>query len=178
MLAGKSEPLVGPAAVNNWLFERKLLGGSSSGGGGGSARAGVAPPPYSVPPLQPRKSNALPEPISASTAANSKQGPPPVSGSEGGPEAWHAAEMAGGQWSDNYSFLGDDGFKSETGMNPIVRNFELLGGPVGPAAGGGGKGGGGAKQPPRSAKEEKLLSDFEAYSKSRDMEFAGPRRIG
>ena len=179
VVQGKSEPLVGPSAVNNWLFERKLLGAGGASSGGGSGRAGVAPPPYSVPPLQPRKSNALPEPISSATAATSKQGPPSLAGGADGPEAWHAAEMAGGQWSDNYSFLGDT-FSSEKGLNPIVRNFESLAGPVGmPGAGGGGGGGGGSKpQQPRSAKEEKLLNDFEAYSKSREMEFSGPKRIG
>lgn len=41
MLAGAAAPLVGPMAVNNWLFERKMGGGSSASGGGVGAVPGV-----------------------------------------------------------------------------------------------------------------------------------------
>ena len=102
-------------------------------------------------------------------------------------QAWHS-EMDGGSWSDNYSFV-EDTFTSEKGINPIIRNFESLIQPVGipgitgPARGGGGGGGGGglgaagfSGQAPRTAKEEKLLKEFEAFSKSRDREFSPARR--
>jgi hypothetical protein len=82
--------------------------------------------------------------------------------------------MAGGHWSDNYSFVSDS-FTSEKGLNPIVRNFELLQSAA-PQRGGGavvGTGGG----PARTAKEEKLLKEFEQFSKMRDMEFMGPKRM-
>jgi hypothetical protein len=85
--------------------------------------------------------------------------------------------MSGGHWSDSYSFLGDT-FTAEKGMNAIVRNFELLGGPVGGPVESSGRSGGSGAAVKKSAKEEKLIADFEAYAKSRDMEFSGPRRIG
>jgi hypothetical protein len=87
--------------------------------------------------------------------------------------------MAGGNWSDDYSFL-DEVFTAEKGVNPIVRNFELLGGPAsaGGARGGGRSGGTAAPAVQRSAKEERLLREFEAFSKSRDMEFSAPQRMG
>ncbi len=71
MLAGAAAPLVGPSAVNNWLFERKMGGGSggggaSSGGGAGSSggtmtarRAPLAVPVYN-PDLSARPSGATP----------------------------------------------------------------------------------------------------------------------
>jgi hypothetical protein len=172
IVQGEYEPRVGPAAVNNWLFERRLLGN-----GGGSKPTNQTIPSYATPPI-PKKSNTLPEPISSSTAATSTQGPPALAGGgeAGGPEAWHGAEMAGGHWSDNYSFVSDS-FTSEKGLNPIVRNFELLqsAGPQRGGAAGGAAGGGGG--PARTAKEEKLIKEFEQFSKMRDMEFAGPKRM-
>ncbi len=133
-------------------------------------------PTYS-PDLAPRAgpSAKLPAAVSANTAAKSTQGPPALAGdSTDGPEAWHGAEMAGGNWSDAYSFLGDS-FTAEKGINPIHRNFELLSsGLPGPS---GGKGNS-APAVKRSAKEEKLLSDFESFSKARDMEFSPTKRIG
>lgn len=182
VVAGESEPRVGPSAVNNWLFERRLLqeGAGSKGGRQDpfavEARSGTVPT-YSMPTAPPQQSSRLPDPISASTAATSKQGPPSLPGSEEGPAAWHSAEMAGGNWSDDYSFL-DEVFTTEKGVNPIVRNFELLNGGVAPP---GTRGGGTQKapaQPQRSAKEERLLREFEAFSKARDMEFSAPQRMG
>jgi hypothetical protein len=125
----------------------------------------------------PTPSSKLPEPISANTPADSKQGPPVLAGSHmEGPQAWHG-EMDGSNWSDGYSFLNDT-FTSERGYNPIVRNFESL--VSAPSMGGMGGGSVGMSAPPtqKSAKEEKLLKDFEAYSKSRDMEFSAPKRMG
>jgi hypothetical protein len=173
IVEGEASPRVGPSSVNNWLAERRMAGG---GGGGGGV------PSYSTPAVStiPAMSAKLPEPISANTPADSKQGPPDLPGSHmDGPQAWHG-EMDGSSWSDGYSFLNDN-FTSERGYNPIVRNFESLVATPSMGGMGGGVGGGGmAGNAPvqRSAKEEKLLKDFEAYSKSRDMEFSAPKRMG
>jgi hypothetical protein len=169
VVEGEAAPRVGPVAVNGWLAERR------------GTRSSQGVPSYSSPVSNtPAMSSKLPEPISANTPADSKQSPPVLAGSQmEGPQAWHG-EMDGSSWSDGYSFL-NDSFTAEKGFNPIIRNFESLvsapsyGGPVG---GGVGSGGFTAPAPQRSAKEEKLLKDFEAYSKSRDMEFAGPQRLG
>ncbi len=192
VVEGEEAPRVGPSAVNNWLFERKLL----AAGGGGSSGGGAASRPQ-APPSKPQPSNKLPEPISANTPATSKQGPPVLPGSQmEGIEAWHGAEMSGGAWSDEYSFL-DDAFTSEKGYNPIIRNWESLAGPtlgkgsaiggggVGNRGGPGGAGGGGGLGaaafggggPAKSAKEEKLLAEFEQFSKMRDMEFSPIKRM-
>jgi hypothetical protein len=80
-------------------------------------------------------------------------------------------EMSGSKWSDNYSFLGGAEFTSDKGYDPIARNFESLlpagslGGPPVASA---------APAPKRSAKEDELLRQFEAFSKARDSEVAGP----
>jgi hypothetical protein len=185
VVAGEDSPRVGPAAVNNWLFERKM-------GASGTSQAKPAPAPA---PAQGQQ--RMPEPISANTPASSKQGPPVLANSAmEGIEAWHGAEMSGGAWSDEYSFL-DDSFTSDKGYNPIVRNWESLAGPVtgrgsggaggaGGAGAGAGKGGLGAAGfsggsggggPAKSAKEEKLLNEFEQFSKMRDMEFSPIKRM-
>jgi hypothetical protein len=169
VVAGEDSPRVGPAAVNNWLFERKLLNQAQS---------------KPAPAQKPR----MPEPISANTPASSKDGPPVLANSQmEGIEAWHGAEMSGSAWSDEYSFL-DDSFTSEKGYNPIIRNWESLAGPppqrgAGGAGGKGGPGGGvgsggfGGGGPAKSAKEEKLLKEFEQFSKMRDMEFSPIKRM-
>lgn len=179
---GESEPRVGPAAVNNWLFERNLLGGGSGSGSGGSGGSGGAnssgmgkkqdstrPPVYSMDvPIGP-------PPSRVTFSDPPKQGSAPDAD---GPMAWHGEEMSGNSWSDSYSFINDT-FTAEKGMNAIVRNFELLGGSVGiPGITQSAAMNTSQPQQKRSAKEEKLISDFEAYAKSRDMEFSGPRRIG
>lgn len=181
-VAGEDAPRVGPSAVNNWLFERRLLSEGAGSRGGRQdpfaveSRSGTVPS-YSMPASSPQQNSRLPDAISASTPANSKQGPPVLSGTEEGPVAWHSAEMAGGNWSDDYSFL-DEVFTAEKGVNPIVRNFELLDG--GMSSVGAARGGSRSSAAPtvqRSAKEERLLREFEAFSKSRDMEFAAPQRM-
>jgi hypothetical protein len=167
VVEGEEGPRVGPSAVNNWLFERKM----------GASQAPAAP-------ARAQPSNKLPEPISANTPADSKQGPPVLPGSRmEGIEAWHGAEMSGSAWSDEYSFL-DDAFTSEKGYNPIIRNWESLAGPVvgkGAGVGGGGAGargaGGAGPGPAKTAKEEKLLKEFEQFSKMRDMEFSPIQRM-
>jgi hypothetical protein len=85
-----------------------------------------------------------------------------------GPDAYHSAEMASGKWSDAYSFLGDN-FSAEKGYDPIQRNFQSLLGP-GPVSGAASS----APAEKRSPKEDALLKDFEAYSKARDRDVAGP----
>ncbi len=173
--------LIGPTAVNNWLFEQRLLNGNSAPQPDPFKERTQAPsvPTYS-PDMAPRASPAakLPPAISSNTAAKSSQAPPALAGgATDGPEAWHSAEMAGGNWSDAYSFLSDT-FTAEKGINPIHRNFELLqsGGVAGGSAGGSAGASGAAVK--RTAKEEKLLSDFEAFTRKRDMEFSSSKRIG
>lgn len=178
---GEQKPRVGPNEVNNWLFERRLSQGKKVEDRKNAFEERNAPlkmPTYS-PDLAPRASpaprqnTAMPPAISASTPATSKQGPPSSSDTMDGPAAWHGAEMSGGHWSDSYSFL-------EEGSMNIVRNFEMLQDPTAMMQSGGGGNSSAAKGPaqPRSAKEEKLLSEFEAYSKAREMDFAPKKRIG
>jgi hypothetical protein len=77
--------------------------------------------------------------------------------------------MGAAKMSDNYSFL-TDAFTIENGgsMSRIVRNFQELGGPVAEAAT--------AAAAPRSKKEDALLRDFEAFSRSRDADLPGPTK--
>jgi hypothetical protein len=77
-------------------------------------------------------------------------------------------EMGASKMSDNYSFL-TDAFTIEKGgsMSRILRNFEQLGGTVANSASS-------AQATPRTKKEEALLQDFEAFSRSRDMDLPGP----
>jgi hypothetical protein len=185
MLVNDEDPLVGTVAVNNWLFTRKLLanGGEQRQGNAITDRnEAIRMPTYSPDlPIRPvPASNKLPPAINGAESATSKMSPKTEDGtvSDGGPMAWHSAEMAGGHWSDSYSFLGDT-FTSEKGINPIIRNFELLGDGAGLSGAGGSVGAAPrAQQPPQSAKEKKLLADFEAYAKARDSEYTGTRRIG
>jgi hypothetical protein len=173
LVAGSDSPLVGATAVNNWLFERKLLGaGGSAGGGGGSSRnEAVKVPTYSADNI-PR-----PSPSSGGKAPNGIPASGPMKqGEDGGPAAWHSAEMAGGNWSDKYSFVGDS-FTAQNGVNPIVRNFELLGGGVPGIPGGGGSAQPAQKQQ-MSEKGARLLSDLEAFTAARDKEFTSHKRIG
>jgi hypothetical protein len=175
ILANGEENLVGPQAVNNWLFSRKLLQNSGSGSGSGETKGNAfkeRSEPIRVPEYSPNV------PTRPTPAPKHDSGSHPTSAPSDGTEplAWHDAEMAGGNWSDSYSFV-DDSFTAEKGMNRIIRNFESLGGgPVGGAPVGGG--GSGKPQQQRSAKEDKLLREFEAFSKMRDMEFTAPKRMG
>ena len=108
----------------------------------------------------------LPPAISASTPATAAMAPPKLAGSsEEGPAAYHGTEMGGGKWSDAYSFVNHTDYTAEKGYDPIVRNFELLGGP---SVGGGST----AAAAKRSAKEDALLRDFEAYAATRDRDVA------
>ena len=113
----------------------------------------------------------LPPAISASTPATAAMAPPKLAGSsEDGPAAYHGTEMGGGKWSDAYSFVNHTDYTAEKGYDPIVRNFELLGGPSVP----GGTAASASAAPKRSAKEDALLRDFEAYAASRDRDVAPP----
>lgn len=192
-VAGEDTPRIGPGPVNNWLFERKN-GGSGSTRSAAAAmedrRAPLAPPVYN-PDMSPRAettgraaaaappprggSGALPAAISSSTPANSTMSPPTVADSSDGPMGFHFGEMSGNRLSDSYSFLGGPEFSAEKGFNPIPKNFELLGGPGamgGPA--GSASGGAAAAAHKPSAKEAKLLSDFERYTAARDRDIPGP----
>lgn len=171
ILANGEDPLIGPQAVNNWLFSRRLMqntGSSSEKPKNDAFKERTEP--VRVPEYSPEVTT---RPVPAAKhGSGSAPTSAPSDGSE--PLAWHGAEMAGGHWSDSYSFV-DDPFTAEKGMNRIIRNFESLGGP-GPV---GNAGSAPANKPPqpRTAKEEKLLKEFEQFSKMRDMEFSGPKRM-
>lgn len=172
ILANGEENLVGPQAVNNWLFSRRLLQNSGTDENKPNAFKERSEP-IRVPEYSPDVA-IRPTPASKHSSGNNNNVSMSVPSDGTEPLPWHDAEMAGGNWSDSYSFV-DDPFTSEKGMNRIIRNFESLGGPVGPA----GTSASAAKPAqPKSAKEEKLLKEFEAFSKMRDMEFTGPKRIG
>jgi hypothetical protein len=195
--AGSSEPLVGPGAVNNWLFGRKM------GVSGGERKSGAAaldernalirPPEYN-PDLAPRPHAAARSTAPPPTPAGGGAGAADTSSSSGKPDllgvkayegtdanvlAYHGNEMSGsGKWSDSYSFLGAGGDTASDKMyNPIGRQFESLVGSPGVsglgagAAGGGGAGGGGSK---RSAKEDAEQRRLEAYMSARDSDVPGP----
>lgn len=135
-----------------------------------SYTAPVSASSYSPLPSTGGGSSKLPPAISASTPATAAMAPPKLAGSsEDGPAAYHGTEMGGVKWSDAYSFVNHTDYTAEKGYDPIVRNFELLGGPL---AGGGGSTA--AAAPKRSAKEDALLRDFEAYAASRDRDVAPP----
>jgi len=92
MLAGAAAPLVGPSAVNNWLFERKMGGGSASSSGGASSggamtdrRAPLAVPVYN-PDLSARPSAATapaPAPAMVRPAAPMPSATTPMIGASG-----------------------------------------------------------------------------------------------
>jgi hypothetical protein len=189
-VAGEDTPRIGPGPVNNWLFERKNGGGvpaKSASAMMEDRRAPLTPPVYN-PEMAPRaettgraatastargggSSGALPAAISSATPANSSMGPPVLAGSSDGPMAFHFGEMSGNKLSDSYSFLSAPEFTADKGFNPISKNFELLGGPS--AGGFGGAAPAAAAHKP-SAKEAKLLSDFERYTADRDRDIPGP----
>jgi hypothetical protein len=201
--AGSSEPLVGPGAVNNWLFTRKMggAGGRKSGAealeernmpvrppdyspelapragasrtGGGGGLAGIAPTAAHI------LSSAGPGPAAASSGSSS--GRPDALGIKAYEDTnilvYHGNEMSGsGKWSDSYSFLGAAGGTSDKMYNPIGRQFESLvsaGAGLGTATATGGAGGGSASAA-RSAKEDAELKKLEAYMAARDRDVAGP----
>lgn len=176
ILANGEEPLIGPMAVNNWLFSRRLLqkGGSPSDKPMQQKDAfKERTEPLKIPDYSPE---IAPRPGPAPKQGGSSSTVPVTGASDGEPLPWHGEEMAGGNWSDAYSFV-DDSFTAEKGQNRIVRNFELLGGPLLPQ-GQGSQSSAGKPPQQKSAKEDKLLREFEAFSKMRDMEFSGPKRMG
>lgn len=190
LVAGEDVARVGPGPVNNWLFERKLGGGGSSKSAQAmlTERNEMISMPVYNPDMAPRPdatarmatparnagapSMAMPPSISGSTKADPSMGPPgSAGGGADGPLAYHMTEMSGSKWSDNYSFLGGAEFTSDKGYDPISRNFESLL-PAGMM--GGAPASTAAPAPKRSAKEDELLRQFEAFSKARDSEVAGP----
>lgn len=181
ILANGEEPLIGPQSVNNWLFTRRLM--QNQGTEASAETKGNAFKERSEPIRIPEYSPDVIVRPSPAPKHNSNEGPGPGSGpvsaqSDGSePLPWHSAEMGGGNISDVYSFV-EDSFNLEKGVNRITYNFEYIGGPAAPAALSAGSAGQPAKSAPQSAKEAKLLKDFESFSKMRDMEFSGPKRIG
>jgi len=182
VVAGEATPRVGPGPVNNWLFERKM-------GGGGGAKKGNVLEERAAPVYSPDVGSApRPTPVVTSRPSNPGSAPAPGPGpsaapsgpaaAAGGPEAYHGAEMAGGKWSDAYSFVGD-AFTAEKGFDPISRNFQSLvdvfaGGAAPGTAGGGAASAGGGAAPKQTAKEAALLKEYEAYTRARETEVGGP----
>jgi len=197
--AGSSEPLVGPGAVNNWLFARKMgvSGERKSGAAALDERNALIRPPEYTPDLAPRPhatARSTVPPTAAHITAAGGAGSASSGSSSGKPDllgvkayegtdanvlAYHGNEMSGsGKWSDSYSFLGSAGDSSDKMFNPIGRQFESLVGGLGvpgagvsgPAGMSGGSGGG-AK---RSAKEDAEQRRLEAFMAARDSEIPGP----
>jgi len=178
-IVGESEPRVGAASVNNWLFERRQRDTAGAAGGGGIRTSAGEKTleerslPLTMPVYSPDIARAEP----SSRASTSAPAAPSAAGGVE-PSAWHGNEMGAAKMSDNYSFL-TDAFTIEKGgsMSRILRNFEQLGGTVAGGGSGGGAGGGGAAAPPpRTKKEDALLRDFEAFSRSRDADIPGPSK--
>lgn len=172
LTGGSSQPLVGPGPVNNWLFERRL-GGKTEKSAQQALEERNAPlsmPAYN-PDIAPRPNVA---PRGGVSAPQGAAGPSAAAGDADGPLAYHAAEMGAGKWSDNYSRLDTD-FNSQNGWNPIGKNFESLMSPTSSAGGSQAANRSGGHKP--SAKEQKLLSDFERYTAARDHDIpTGPQR--
>jgi len=185
LVAGEATPRVGPGPVNNWLFERKM--GGAEGGidmkptkNTVEDRPALAAPVYSpdVSSKRPDVSAMMGSGAGPSSAGPSSAGPSSAghraAPMPSGPEAYHGAEMAGGKWSDAYSFVGD-AFTAEKGFDPISRNFQsLIEGFAGGATPGGGGSSAPAPAPKQTAKEAALLKEYEAFTKSREMDISGP----
>jgi hypothetical protein len=178
VVVGESSPRVGPGPVNNWLFERKLgTEPKRSAKNSVEDRTALAAPVYSPDvsskPGRPAMSGSAAGSSSAGSSVGSSAGPL-AAAAAAGPEAYHGAEMAGGKWSDAYSFVGDV-FTAEKGFDPISRNFQSLvetfaGGAVPGAAAAAAA----AAAPKQTAKEAALLKEYEAFTKSREMDIGGP----
>jgi hypothetical protein len=168
--AGSSEPLVGPGAVNNWLFARKMgvSGERKSGAEALDERNALIRVPEYTPDMAPRphstaRSAAPPAPTavhmmaasgaggagSAASTSGSSSGKPDLlgvkayEGTDANVLAYHGNEMSGsGKWSDSYSFIGSGSDSSDKMFNPIGRQFEsLVSGTGVPGAGLSGPGG-------------------------------------
>lgn len=176
LVANKSSPLVGPGPVNNWLFERKVIGDGSITEKSAQERMSERNAPIAAPTYQPEVAirgvggggGRLPPQVSSSQKADPSMSPPSMAGDGGGPLAYHGTEMGADKWSDDYSFLDSD----PKTQNGFARNFESL--LSGGGLGGGGGGGGGASAPKMSAKAEALQREFESFQASRDKDIPGP----
>ncbi len=122
ILGNGEEPLIGPQAVNNWLFSRRLMQNTGSAEPKKDAFKERAEP-IRVPEYSPEVTTR-PVPAAKHGSGSAPTAPTPSDGLE--PLAWHSAEMAGGHWSDSYSFV-DDGFTAEKGMNRIIRRTQTHG---------------------------------------------------
>jgi hypothetical protein len=122
MIKGEESPRVGVWAVNNWLMDRKN---------------GITPtitsskfPNHTTEIAY--NSNVDTRPIGQSGGLTQQQIQAPDTGI--GFNAYHAAEMGGGGWSDGYSFIGDTNNGASSNIfAPIIHNFATL---TGGAAGG------------------------------------------
>ena len=179
-IVGEAEPRVGPGPVNNWLFEARLNTGGANGPktpqqAMDDRRVPLTAPVYS-PDMAPRgESTGRVNPRTAGSAPGGGGVSAAAPGSSDEPAAYYGSEMEGGNWSDNFSFIGSE-FSSDKGVNPIERNFASL------IPGGAGSAGSAAAaaaaiagpQAKRSAKEDALLREFEAYTAARDQGIAKP----
>ena len=167
-IMGEKDPRQGPNATNNWLFERRQRDSATASASAGIRTSGGERTleERSVPLVMPVYSPDLgrAEPSSRATTV----APAASNGGGAEPSPWHMQEMGASKMSDNYSFL-TDAFTLEKGggMSRILRNFEQLGGTVSNSAST-------TQATPRTKKEEALLQDFEAFSRSRDADLPGP----
>ena len=168
VVAGSTSPLVGPSAVNNWLFERKMGGGEGRSAPtvdrGMELSAPVYSPDLSVRPSGGSGSSVAPAPVGAAGGAGA--------GAE--PLAYHSSEMGSAKWSDAYSYIAAPEGTSDKIYNPIGRNFESLVSVVGGLLAGPAASGGGGSAPKKSPKEEALQRQLEAYTKARSLDVPGP----
>ena len=184
LVAGEATPRVGPGPVNNWLFERKMGGApAKTTKNTMEDRPALAAPVYSPDVSSKRPDVSAMMGAGAASGASAAAAAAAAGGSAGGraapmptgPEAYHGAEMAGGKWSDAYSFVGDV-FTAEKGFDPISRNFQSLveGFAGGATPGSAGSSGSAGAAPKQTAKEAALLKEYEAFTKSREMDISGP----
>lgn len=178
VVAGESEPRVGPGPVNNWLAERRMgvSGGAAPRAPMEDRRAPVSVAPYNpdasarpettsrvAPPVRNSVSignnGRLPAAVTASTEGDKNASPPVLAGSvdDGKVEAYRRSELRSDRWSDDYSSLKGD--------IRIERNFEFLTAAEAAAASVG-AGGGGAPQ--QTAKAAALMREYEAYAAARE----------
>ena len=180
VVIGESSPRVGPGAVNNWLFERRM-----GGSGATTVRNTVTDDrripvytadtsqvgPVSRSDMSVSNNGRLPSAISGTTEGDKSAGPPTLAGSldDEKVKPYFNLEMSGKSWSDIYSFLAQKAEESTKAYNPIVRNFELLTEALGISSGAAT-----ASATRVSEKEAALLREFEAYTAGRDRDIKGP----
>ena len=187
VVGGESSPRVGPGPVNNWLFERRMGGTAPPPTTTAPRNSVTMMPAYSADAGPPRSAargevsvasnGRLPAAVSASTEGDKSASPPVLAGSTDDSKVspYFNLEMSGKSWSDIYSFLNAMAASGSDAVNPITRNFELLGAlGIGGGGAAGGAAAGGGPSARVSEKEAALLREFEAYAAGRDRDVKGP----